>query len=111
MSEAKCQICGEPMPAGEEMFFYHGYSGPCPKPPLPKAETPANVMTAEWKPIATAPRDGTWVLLWWPHWFYQPMSGYYGLDGWQMDRALLGADDPGPTHWCPLPSPPTEPPE
>lgn len=22
------------MPAGEEMFKYHGYSGPCPKPPL-----------------------------------------------------------------------------
>ena len=33
---ALCQICGEPMPAGEEMFNYHGYSGPCPKPPLPK---------------------------------------------------------------------------
>jgi hypothetical protein len=30
-----CELCGEPMPAGEEMFKYHGYSGPCPKPPLP----------------------------------------------------------------------------
>lgn len=30
----KCEICGEPMPAGEEMFKYHGYSGPCPKPLL-----------------------------------------------------------------------------
>lgn len=38
MSEkATCQLCGEPMPAGEEMFKYHGYSGPCPKPPLPPA--------------------------------------------------------------------------
>jgi hypothetical protein len=27
------------MPVGEEMFYYHGYSGPCPKPPLPKKET------------------------------------------------------------------------
>src|SRR3990167_9914799 len=35
MSEiSKCQICGEPMPSGETMFKYHGYSGPCPKPPL-----------------------------------------------------------------------------
>lgn len=34
--EAICQICGEPMPKGEEMFNYHGYSGKCPKPPLPK---------------------------------------------------------------------------
>jgi hypothetical protein len=33
---AKCQVCGEPMPPGEEMFNYHGYSGPCPKPPLTK---------------------------------------------------------------------------
>ena len=28
-----CELCGEPMPPGEEMFKYHGYSGPCPKPP------------------------------------------------------------------------------
>lgn len=31
---ARCSLCGEPMPAGEEMFKYHGYSGDCPKPPL-----------------------------------------------------------------------------
>lgn len=38
MSEtaARCAICGEPMPPGEQMFKYHGYSGDCPKPPLPK---------------------------------------------------------------------------
>ena len=35
MSEtAKCEICGELMPQGETMFKFHGYSGPCPKPPL-----------------------------------------------------------------------------
>jgi hypothetical protein len=33
---AKCELCGEPMPEGEEMFKFHGYSGPCPRPPLPK---------------------------------------------------------------------------
>lgn len=32
--KAVCEICGEPLPPGEEMFKYHGYSGPCPKPPL-----------------------------------------------------------------------------
>lgn len=31
----KCELCGEPMPAGEESFRYHGFSGSCPKPPLP----------------------------------------------------------------------------
>ena len=36
MSEALCEACGEPMPAGEEMFKYHGYSGKCPKPLLEK---------------------------------------------------------------------------
>jgi hypothetical protein len=32
MSEvrATCGLCGKPMPPGEEMFQYHGYSGPCP---------------------------------------------------------------------------------
>jgi hypothetical protein len=42
MSEptGKCEVCGEPMPAGEEMFKYHGYSGDCPKPPLPRPVKP-----------------------------------------------------------------------
>ena len=31
-----CELCGAPMPPGEEMFKYHGFSGPCPKPPLKK---------------------------------------------------------------------------
>lgn len=26
-----CVVCGEPMPPGEEMFKFHGYSGPCPE--------------------------------------------------------------------------------
>lgn len=28
---ALCDLCGEPMPEGEEMFRYHGHSGPCPE--------------------------------------------------------------------------------
>lgn len=39
----KCEICGEPMAEGEGMFKFHGYSGPCPKPALPR---PAPV---DWK--------------------------------------------------------------
>ena len=27
-----CSLCGQPMPPGEEMFKFHGYSGPCPSP-------------------------------------------------------------------------------
>lgn len=32
--EGHCENCGEPMPPGETMFKYHGYSGRCPKGPL-----------------------------------------------------------------------------
>ena len=31
---ALCGLCGQPMPKGEEMFKYHGYSGNCPTIPL-----------------------------------------------------------------------------
>jgi hypothetical protein len=27
------------MPVGEDMFMYHGYSGPCPKPPIKVEKT------------------------------------------------------------------------
>ena len=47
-STAKCALCGEPMPEGEEMFKYHGYSGPCPKPPL-RAAAPSG-----WTPEVSA---------------------------------------------------------
>ena len=34
---ARCSICGEPMPEGEGMFMYHGFSGPCPKPAMKRS--------------------------------------------------------------------------
>lgn len=37
---ALCTLCGEPMPEGETMFFFHGYSGPCPKPALANPAAP-----------------------------------------------------------------------
>ena len=43
--EVRCELCGEPMPLGETMFKFHGYSGPCPKPPLP-ASPPAWIAAA-----------------------------------------------------------------
>lgn len=44
-NEATCSLCGHPMPPGEGMFKFHGYSGPCPvadqeqAPPAPQKET------------------------------------------------------------------------
>ena len=40
--KAVCELCGQPMPKGEEMFRYHGYSGP--RPPKPKAEEEARIV-------------------------------------------------------------------
>ena len=31
VAEGCCELCGQPMPEGEEMFRYRGYSGPCPE--------------------------------------------------------------------------------
>ncbi|MDQ0506001.1 hypothetical protein QOZ94_002805 [Xanthobacter agilis] len=72
-----------------------------------------------WQPIATAPKDGTTVLLWavsrvvpgrWseetyakrPRPLWVTLSGAHGLLGISWDR------DNQPTHWMPLPSPPAE---
>lgn len=43
----RCTICGEPMPPGEEMFNFHGYSGDCPKPPLRPTAAERDPLRAE----------------------------------------------------------------
>lgn len=45
---SKCELCGEPMPPGESMFAYHGYSGPCPKPPKGPPKRPEGSNADEW---------------------------------------------------------------
>jgi hypothetical protein len=47
--QSKCGICNEPMPEGEEMFQYHGLSGPCPKPIKPATNNPE----LEFKPLTS----------------------------------------------------------
>lgn len=61
MSEkATCVICGEPMPPGEEMFKYHGYSGDCPKPPLARDDRHplSTKLRARWQSSSSAVIDG-----------------------------------------------------
>ena len=60
-----------------------------------------------WQPIETAPKDGTNVLIW-------PMHGYrVGLAFFDTARGGVWSEWPGrvggfvPTHWMPLPEPPT----
>ena len=66
----------------------------------------------EWQPIETAPKDGTWILV------YKPFN-LYGFDDseWYVDKYIvrwadecwnISMDDivVYPTHWMPLPNPP-----
>ena len=69
----------------------------------------------EWQPIETAPRDGTFVLLFGPDGIdmgkYEPWAADYG-SGWERFRTAEYDNDgvmiTHPTHWMPLPPPPKE---
>jgi len=62
-----------------------------------------------WQPIETAPKDGTFVLLWLgPHWETAEVLQWSEEENAWIDRhhgALIGSLVP--THWQPLPTPPT----
>lgn len=80
---------------------------------------------SEWQPIATAPKDGTRILLYFPHndvaiggcWMEVTdgdwESGYKKWHEWVVDNELFFMDDDPafcyPTHWVPLPAPLKEP--
>jgi len=65
-----------------------------------------------WRDIASAPKDGTWLWLFWPetayaedrqcvgHW-YRDTDTEYWMDPHDSERGE-------PTHWRPLPPPPGE---
>lgn len=64
----------------------------------------------KWMPIESAPKDGSYVLLsgielpvWQGSWV--GTSGRYAINGWTRFNSV----DTGwhPTHWMPLPDPPT----
>ena len=61
----------------------------------------------KWKPIETAPKDGTSILAWGDNWS-EPEKCIYVNERWYIVNVL---DDMGlvnPTHWIPLPEPPEE---
>jgi len=71
----------------------------------------------KWLPIESAPRDGTYVDLWMcgPNnskgarvtdcWFGGGWLKDYGRDGEDTPEIMVGDK---PTHWMPLPEPPSE---
>ena len=60
-----------------------------------------------WQPIETAPKDGSCILAWWPHWRSRAVIAYWSTqDCWASIDALTW--DIPPTHWMPLPNPPTD---
>jgi hypothetical protein len=78
-----------------------------------------------WQRIATAPKDGTLVLLWWEVEFRETVIAYWacgswfeggdGSHGWTGESFHASVPDTWtrllgerPTHWMPLPSPPME---
>lgn len=68
---------------------------------------------AEWQPIATAPRDGTEVLLWGAcrprnsgtRYAGDANVGWWSVYGW---HTRVAGEVCMATHWQPLPAPPTD---
>lgn len=67
---------------------------------------------SEWQPIDTAPKDGTVLLLVptryakWNKWL--PMAGKW-IGFWVIFNADEAVQRVEPTHWMPLPAPPSKP--
>lgn len=60
----------------------------------------------DWQPIETAPKDGTWILIWGDRWdCEQPDVGSWDDDDWRDDEGAVLAFA---THWMPLPTPPSQ---
>ncbi len=58
----------------------------------------------EWQPIETAQVDGNWVLVWYPDGMDCSIAYINDEGTWQdWDGDLYGP----PTHWMPLPNPPS----
>lgn len=78
---------------------------------------------SEWKPIESAPKDGTRVLIYMPEASRQKVQEAYWAKPWEdaLDEQCFWSTPHGPagrgytilpkavTHWTPLPAPPTAP--
>lgn len=100
-----------------------GLSSPAPQPNQEFSSLPPTPLAEKWLPIASAPGDGTPVLLvtakqggpgaWWGYWAEGDAQTQDGKTGW-ADGSTDSFDDlriydghREPSHWMPLPPPPT----
>lgn len=61
---------------------------------------------SKWRPIETAPKDGTEIVVYAP--YDGVVSSSYKHGCWQKLMTVSGArHENAPTHWMPLPEPPT----
>lgn len=61
-----------------------------------------------WHPIESAPRGQAWVLVWWPAITDVALVAYRVGDKWAAaTNGDMWANEVGPTHWQPLPEPPS----
>lgn len=81
--------------------------------PVPHPQTPtpsvSEVEADSWQPIATAPTDGTPILVGWAGLKWEPTKVHFEDGLWGMLTPAFGFDPlpDAPTHWRPLPAPPT----
>ena len=92
----------------------------CKHPPRQDGSGSSRDIPEEWQPIETAPRDGTPILLYFPHRDLVIRGSYewQGEGDWEMDIPdwmdwttdddVVIQEDPSyaPTQWMPLPAPP-----
>lgn len=65
-------------------------------------------MASSWQPIETAPKDGTEILAWQKGEGAFVVFWYSRLFNWKWTTHDLGGDENlYPSHWMPLPAPPT----
>ena len=114
-----CPLCG-----GEAMKFRDNVAcleNTCTlsKIATPLAEWQNRPAEPQWQPIATAPKDGTPILAYFPQCSFEPslkplkaVLRWAKYGDWEnyyqavVSDGFAGAEDWQPTHWMPLPEPP-----
>lgn len=61
---------------------------------------------SKWRTMATAPKDGRSIMLWWPAWAHYPVRGYWQDGAWNAVEAVIPDSAAEPLAWREFPTPP-----